>query len=72
MKLIADVNFDMSYSFNISPLARSTRRPIWSTTCPEADKKQRLYILQERINQQAITGHRMLGTVQHPGGRHLA
>ena len=32
---------------------------------PEADKKQRLYILQERINQQAMAwSRRMLGTVQ--------
>ena len=32
---------------------------------PEEDKKQRLYILQERINQQAMAwSRRMLGTVQ--------
>lgn len=32
---------------------------------PEADKKQRLYILQERINQQAMAwSRRMLGTTQ--------
>ncbi len=63
MKLIADVNFDMSYSFIFSARP-GTRRPIWSTTCRRRTK-QRLYILQERINQQAMAwSRRMLGTVQ--------
>ncbi len=63
MKLIADVNFDMSYSFIFS--ARPVHQPpIWLMMFRKK-KKQRLYILQERINQQAMAwSRRMLGTTQ--------
>ena len=61
MNLIAQVNFDMSFSFIYSA------RP--GTPAPddvsEEEKKQRLYLLQERINQQAAQySRRMLGTEQ--------
>ena len=63
MKLIAEVNFDVSYSFIFLP-ARAPRRRIWSTMFLKPIK-QRLYILQERINQQAMAwSRRMLGTTQ--------
>ena len=53
MNLIAQVNFDMSFSF------------IYSDDVTEEEKKQRLYLLQERINQQAAQfSRRMLGTEQ--------
>ncbi len=63
MKLIADVNFDMSYSF----LSARPGTPAADMVddVPEEEKKQRLYILQERINQQAMAwSRRMLGTTQ--------
>ncbi len=64
MKLIADVNFDMSYSFIFSARPGTPAADMVDDV-PEADKKQRLYILQERINQQAMAwSRRMLGTVQ--------
>ena len=64
MKLIADVNFDMSYSFIFSARPGTPAADMVDDV-PEEDKKQRLYILQERINQQATAwSRRMLGTVQ--------
>ena len=64
MKLIADVNFDMSYSFIFSARPGTPAADMVDDV-PEEDKKQRLYILQERINQQAMAwSRRMLGTVQ--------
>ena len=64
MKLIADVNFDMSYSFIFSARPGTPAADMVDDV-PDADKKQRLYILQERINQQAMAwSRRMLGTVQ--------
>lgn len=63
MNLIADVNFDVSFSFIYSSRP-GTRRRTWSTTSAKK-RKQRLYILQDRINQQALQfSRRMLGTVQ--------
>ena len=63
MNLIADVNFDVSFSFIYSSRP-APRRRTWSTTSAKK-KKQRLYILQDRINQQALQfSRRMLGTVQ--------
>src|SRR5690606_4138084 len=64
MNLIAEVGYDASYSFVYSP------RP--GTPAAELDdpvdmhtKKQRLAILQERINQQAMEiSRRMVGTRQ--------
>lgn len=64
MKLIADVNFDMSYSFVFSARP-GTPAADMPDDVPEEEKKQRLYLLQERINQQAMRFSRqMLGTVQ--------
>lgn len=64
MKLIADVNFDLSYSF-IYSARPGTPAADMEDNVPETEKKQRLYILQERINQQAMQySHRMLGTIQ--------
>lgn len=63
MKLIGEVNFDVSYSFIFS--ARGHPAADMVDDVPEEEKKQRLYILQERINQQANAwSRRMLGTVQ--------
>ncbi len=67
MKLIADVNFDMSYSFIFSARPGTPAADMVDDV-PEADKKQRLYILQERINQQAMASepsHARHGTA-HP------
>lgn len=64
MKLIAEVNFDMSFSFIYSarPGTPAAELP---DDVSEDEKKQRLYILQERINQQAMAwSRRMMGTVQ--------
>jgi len=64
MKLIADVNFDMSYSFIFSARPGTPAADMVDDV-PEEEKKQRLYILQERISQQAMAwSRRMLGTVQ--------
>jgi hypothetical protein len=54
MKLIADVNFDVSYSFIFSARPGTPAADMVDDV-PE-EKKQRLYILQERINQQAMPG----------------
>ncbi|MBW7982623.1 tRNA (N6-isopentenyl adenosine(37)-C2)-methylthiotransferase MiaB [Enterobacillus tribolii] len=64
MQLIADVNFDMSFSFIFSARPGTPAADMVDDV-PEEDKKQRLYILQERISQQAMNySRRMLGTVQ--------
>lgn len=64
LKLIADVEFDMSYSFVFSARP-GTPAADMPDDVPEEEKKQRLYILQERINQQAMQfSRRMLGTTQ--------
>ena len=64
MKLIADVNFDMSYSFIFSARPGTPAADMVDDV-PEEEKKQRLYILQDRISQQAMAwSRRMLGTVQ--------
>ena len=63
MNLIAQVNFDMSFSFIYSarPGTPAANMPDDVTE----EKKQRLYLLQERINQQAAQySRRMLGTEQ--------
>ena len=52
MNLIAQVNFDMSFSLFI--LRRpGTPAADMPDDVSEEEKKQRLYLLQERINQQA-------------------
>lgn len=64
MKLIADVNFDMSYSFVYSARPGTPAADL-PDDVTEDEKKQRLYLLQQRINQQALNFSRqMLGTVQ--------
>ncbi|MFC0229571.1 tRNA (N6-isopentenyl adenosine(37)-C2)-methylthiotransferase MiaB [Serratia aquatilis] len=64
MNLIAEVNFDNSYSFIFSPRPGTPAADMVDDVSEE-EKKQRLHILQERINQQAMQfSRRMLGTVQ--------
>jgi tRNA-2-methylthio-N6-dimethylallyladenosine synthase len=64
MQLIADVDFDMSFSFIYSPRPGTPAADMVDDVTEE-EKKQRLYILQERINQQAMQySRRMMGTVQ--------
>ena len=62
--LIAQVNFDMSFSF-IYSARPGTPAADMPDDVTEEEKKQRLYLLQERINQQAAQySRRMLGTEQ--------
>ncbi len=64
MKLIADVNFDMSFSFVYSARPGTPAADL-PDDVSEDEKKQRLYLLQQRINQQVMNYSRgMLGTVQ--------
>lgn len=64
MQLIADVNFDMSFSFIFSARPGTPAADMVDDV-PEEEKKQRLYLLQQRINQQAMNySRRMLGTTQ--------
>ena len=64
MNLIAQVNFDMSFSF-IYSARPGTPAADMPDDVTEEEKKQRLYLLQERINQQAAQfSRRMLGTEQ--------
>ena len=52
MDLIAEVNYDMSFSFIYSPRPGTPAAELPDTT-PVEVKKQRLALLQNRINQQA-------------------
>ncbi|TKB49477.1 tRNA (N6-isopentenyl adenosine(37)-C2)-methylthiotransferase MiaB [Ferrimonas sediminicola] len=64
MKLIQEVNFDQSFSFIYSPRPGTPAADLPDDVSDET-KKQRLYILQERVNQQAMQySRRMLGSVQ--------
>ena len=64
MKLIGDINFDMSFSFIYSARPGTPAADL-PDDVSEEEKKQRLYILQDRINQQAMgISRRMLGSVQ--------
>lgn len=64
MKLIGEVNFDTSYSFIYSARPGTPAADL-PDDVPEEEKKQRLWILQDRINQQAMAwSRRMLGTEQ--------
>ncbi|WP_417358064.1 tRNA (N6-isopentenyl adenosine(37)-C2)-methylthiotransferase MiaB [Gallaecimonas pentaromativorans] len=64
MKLIADVGFDQSFSFIYSARPGTPAADI-PDDVTEDTKKQRLYVLQERINQQAMNiSRQMFGTVQ--------
>lgn len=64
MNLIAQVNFDMSFSF-IYSARPGTPAADMPDNVTEDEKKQRLYLLQQRINNQAAQFSRaMLGTEQ--------
>ncbi len=64
MNLIAQVNFDMSFSF-IYSVRPGTPAADMPDDVSEDEKKQRLYLLQQRINNQAAQFSRaMLGTEQ--------
>lgn len=64
MKLIEEVNFDVSFSFVYSPRPGTPAADLPDDVSEEA-KKQRLYILQDRINQHAMQfSRRMLDTEQ--------
>ena len=64
MKLIEDIGFDFSYSFVYSARPGTPAAELADDT-PEEVKKQRLAILQQRINQQGFEhSRRMAGTTQ--------
>ncbi|WP_127957739.1 tRNA (N6-isopentenyl adenosine(37)-C2)-methylthiotransferase MiaB [Serratia microhaemolytica] len=64
MDLIAQVNFDTSYSFIYSPRPGTPAADMVDDVSEE-EKKQRLYILQDRLKQQAMQfSRRLLGSVQ--------
>jgi tRNA-2-methylthio-N6-dimethylallyladenosine synthase len=64
MKLIDDVGFDTSFSFIYSARPGTPASDLPDDT-PEAVKKQRLQLLQSRINQQAMAiSRRMVDTQQ--------
>ncbi len=64
MKLINDVNFDHSFSFVYSARPGTPAADL-PDDVSEQEKKQRLYILQDRINQQALQiSRRMLDSTQ--------
>ncbi|MBA0037571.1 tRNA (N6-isopentenyl adenosine(37)-C2)-methylthiotransferase MiaB [Pantoea sp. BIGb0393] len=64
MKLVGEVNFDVSFSF-IYSMRPGTPAADLPDDVSEEEKKQRLYILQDRINQQVMAwSRRMLGTTQ--------
>ena len=64
MTLIADIGFDQSYSFVYSARPGTPASDLRDDT-PEEVKKQRLQLLQTRINQHSQTiSERMIGTVE--------
>ncbi len=64
MNLIAEINYDLSYSFIYSPRPGTPASSL-PDDVPLEVKKQRLKILQDRINQQTAEFSRaMVGTVQ--------
>ncbi|GLP98003.1 tRNA (N6-isopentenyl adenosine(37)-C2)-methylthiotransferase MiaB [Paraferrimonas sedimenticola] len=64
MKLIADVEFDQSFSFVYSARPGTPAADLPDDVTEQA-KKDRLYLLQQRINQNAMQySRRMQGTVQ--------
>ena len=64
MKLIEEVGFDFSYSFVYSARPGTPAADLPDET-PEELKKQRLQILQNRINQQGFEiSRRMVGSTQ--------
>lgn len=64
MNLIQAIDFDLSFSFIYSARPGTPASDI-PDDVPEETKKQRLYLLQQRINQQALNiARNMLGTEQ--------
>lgn len=64
MKLISDMNFDMSFSFIYSPRPGTPAADL-PDDMSLADKKIRLKILQERVNQQSMDiSRKMVGNVE--------
>ncbi|CCG86597.1 UPF0004 protein [Erwinia piriflorinigrans CFBP 5888] len=64
MKLVGEINFDTSYSFIYSARPGTPAADL-PDDVSEDEKKQRLYILQDRINQQVMAwSRRKLGTIQ--------
>ncbi|WP_338491111.1 tRNA (N6-isopentenyl adenosine(37)-C2)-methylthiotransferase MiaB [Erwinia aphidicola] len=64
MKLVGEINFDTSFSFIYSARPGTPAADL-PDDVSEEEKKQRLYILQDRINQQVMSWSRSkLGTVQ--------
>jgi tRNA-2-methylthio-N6-dimethylallyladenosine synthase len=64
MTLIHDMNFDMSFSFVYSPRPGTPAADLPDDT-PEELKKQRLKILQDRINQQSYSiSRQMVGNIE--------
>ncbi|MGF1727224.1 tRNA (N6-isopentenyl adenosine(37)-C2)-methylthiotransferase MiaB [Photobacterium nomapromontoriensis] len=64
MKLIRDIDFDISFSFIFSPRP-GTPAADYPCDIPENVKKERLYELQQQVNSQAMRHARqMLGTEQ--------
>lgn len=64
MDLIAEIGFDLSFSFIYSARPGTPASDLEDNT-PESVKKQRLHILQDRINQQAISiARRMVGNTE--------
>ena len=64
MKLIKEVDFDMSFSFIFSPRP-GTPAADYPCDTPAQEKKERLYELQQTINTQAMRYSRLMqGTVQ--------
>lgn len=64
MKLIQDMNFDMSFSFVYSARPGTPAADLPDDT-PEEIKKQRLKILQDRINQQSFDiSRKMVGNIE--------
>ena len=64
LKLIAEIGFDMSFSFVYSARPGTPAAELEDNT-PELLKKQRLHILQDRINQQSMAiSESMVGSTQ--------
>lgn len=64
MNLIADIGFDMSFSFIYSPRPGTPAADMPDDTSEEV-KKQRLSLLQQRITQQAqLIGQAMIGNIE--------
>ncbi len=59
MKLIKDVDFDMSFSFIFSPRP-GTPAADYPCDVPEQEKKERLYELQQQVNAQAMRYSRLM------------